>query len=479
MGTKYHISDSGNVAICEAKKEECPKENFETFEEAERSLERESGGSFPANNRQKRSAALRDAEKYYGGKYVTEYELGLPEGVEGVLDDLRTVGNPLIVGGAVRDSFIGADNKDIDIEVHGTTIDNLVKTLKKKKYTVDEVGKEFGVLKVSKPNGVTDLDISVPRKENRLGAGHRSFDVEMDENMSVSEAAERRDFTFNAVMYDHERKVLVDPANGREDFKNNVMKHVSEKFREDPLRVLRGFQFAGRFGMKMHPETTKMCKELRHEYGHLSTERVQEEWGKFFSKSTKPLNAVKTLQNVEWDDTSPGLRESLKSTKTKKALSNLPYADKDRKVIYGSAAIVQEMSESDRKKFLAISVIGVKEQKQAHTLATFDKSKASTTYDRKKLAEKLNRDGFNFDDYGKFSEMNNDADGVKVAALAKSEGIGSKPEPHLVMGKDVLEFTDQKPGPWMGKALAEISDRQYRGEFKSKDEAIVALKKLI
>lgn len=468
---KFHISNSGEVVECKAQKGACPLQNFDSKREAEQSLKESQENTLSGISKTRRNP-LKTAEEYYGGQFLTPYEIPLTKSVETVLEDMTRIGNPLIVGGAVRDSFIGADNKDIDIEVHKTDIDTLVKTLKNNGYTVDEVGKQFGVLKVSKKGVVRDLDISVPRKENRLGAGHRSFEVDLDKNMTVSEAAERRDFTFNAVMYDAQRKLLVDPAGGQKDFENKVMRHVSEKFAEDPLRVLRGFQFAGRFNMTMAPETIQLSQELRKEYAHLSTERVQEEWTKFFTKSETPNKGIEVLQKTGWDDTTPGLKEALRKTVEQKDLETLPQQPKERKAIYGAAAISRHMNKEDREDFLHTSIIGVKEQKQAEILSSFDKTDADTTYKRKDLAQQLHKNGFTFNDYGKFSKMINDEEGMKIAELAKNEGIGNSPENDYVMGKDILQQTSKKPGPWMGELLKQIRDKQYQRKFKSKKDAL-------
>lgn len=468
MSIKYHVSDSGKIVECKAGKTPCPKENFDSIQEAEQSLAQKYGTLSSVSTQN----PVKQAEKYYGGQFITPYTINIPQGVEKALKDIEKIGNPLIVGGCVRDSFDRYENKDIDIEVHGTDIDTLAQRLREQKYIVDEVGKQFGVLKVQKKGVVKDLDISVPRKENRTGAGHRSFSVEMDKNMTVSEAAERRDFTFNAVMYDHERKVLVDPASGQQDFENKVMRHVSEKFAEDPLRVLRGFQFAGRFNMTFAPETIKMCQKLREEYKELSVERVQEEWGKFYNKSTNPNKGLQCLQDVQWDDTTPGLKNAIQQTLDNKSLQTLPEQPKNKKVIYGAAAISQYMNDNDRKTFLQSSVIGVKEQQEAETLATFDTNNAQTTYKRKVLAKKLQKHGFTFNDYANFAHMTNNKEGIILAQKAQDEGIGAGPEQDLVMGKDIMEHSSKKPGPWMGELLDTLRDKQYNNEFNNKDDAL-------
>ena len=111
---------------------------------------------------------LQEAKDMYGENCVTPYSMSLPEGVDGVLKDLSSVGNPLVVGGAVRDSFDGYPNKDVDIEVHGASMDDIVSHLQSSGYHVDEVGRQFGVLKVSKGQ-LRDLDVSVLFPGERTG----------------------------------------------------------------------------------------------------------------------------------------------------------------------------------------------------------------------------------------------------------------------------------------------------------------------
>lgn len=421
---------------------------------------------------------LKKAESRYG-RCVTPYELELSPGVESVIDAVKGIGNPLVVGGCVRDSFLGAENKDIDIEVHGTNIDTLVSTLKSKGFTVDEVGKQFGVLKVSKKGVVSDIDISVPRKENNVGAGHRGFEVSMHENMTVEEAAARRDFTFNSVMYDHEAKALVDPYRGAEDFNNKKLRHVSEAFSEDPLRVLRAFQFSGRFDLSVDNGTANLCKSLRSQYGTLSTERVVEEWGKFYEKSKHPSSGVKALQEMGWDDTFPGLRGSLAQKDTAAALSKLPEQRKEDRVVLGAASVARNMDSAHRDNFIEGTVLGVKQQNLAKTLVEFEPHAVHGTYEAKKFARDLKTSGFTFEKYEAYAQMHGDKNGLASVEKAKKAGVFTAPEAPLLMGRDVIGLTKQKPGPWMGEILGKIEDMQYRGKIRSKDEALLEAKRLL
>lgn len=400
----------------------------------------------------------------------------LPAGVERVLEIARRVGNPLIVGGAVRDAAAGADPKDIDIEVHGASIDTLAQRFAENGFRVDEVGKQFGVLKVSKPGVVSDLDVAVPRRENRVGAGHRGFTVSHDADMTVSEAAERRDFTVNAILYDPKHQVSVDPFGGSADLKAGVLRHVSDKFSEDPLRVLRGVQLAGRFAMTMDPGTAALCRKLRPEFDDLATERVQEEWAKMFTKSVRPDLAVQALRDSAWDDTLPGLRAALADHHTVESLSQLPQIPAGERVVVGAAVIAAVMSPQDRGGFLRGSVIGKEAQRVAADLASADPDELANSYTRKVRAYTLAKRDFTFHRYLLFCRLRGDSAGVLVAEAAVAEGLGPGPEPAMIQGRDIVALASRKPGPWVGELVEQARDRQYRGEFTDRAAAITWLR---
>jgi tRNA nucleotidyltransferase (CCA-adding enzyme) len=103
----------------------------------------------------------------------------------------------LVVGGWVRDQVLERESKDLDCEIYGPeSVDTLIEWLSQFG-EVNAVGRSFGVLKLE-ING-TDLDISLPRRENKQGQGHKGFLVEPDSTMTPRDAAARRDFTWNAL----------------------------------------------------------------------------------------------------------------------------------------------------------------------------------------------------------------------------------------------------------------------------------------
>lgn len=202
----------------------------------------------------------------------------------------------LIVGGFVRDSLLGVENKDVDIEVYGMDIDSIKFALLANGFKVNSVGKAFGVLKID-----NDIDVSVPRRENKVGVGHKGFDVIPDPSMSVEDAASRRDFTINsmAMRLDGE---IIDPFGGKTDLTVRCLRHTSNAFVEDPLRVMRAMQFASRFTMEIHPETEQLCRQMATQKNDLPKERIWEEWKKWALKGVDPSWGLKTLLQAGWLD---------------------------------------------------------------------------------------------------------------------------------------------------------------------------------
>lgn len=210
---------------------------------------------------------------------------------------LNANGKPFLIGGAVRDYILNQPSKDWDIEVFNINTENLIDILSKFG-KVDTVGKSFGIIKLHTKHD--QYDFSLPRRENKQGQGHKGFIVNPDPNMIPEEAASRRDFTINAMMLNLENNTILDPFNGQIDLKNNLLKHTSTAFAEDPLRVLRGMQFAGRFNLTIHTETAILMNSLIHEYHTISIERIWTEWDKVFTKANFPSQSLKLLQKSGW-----------------------------------------------------------------------------------------------------------------------------------------------------------------------------------
>lgn len=212
-------------------------------------------------------------------------------------------GEALFVGGIVRDLLSGRENKDIDIEVYGIAPESLQELLSAFG-KVDTVGASFGIIKLTTPTN--DYDFSLPRRENKTGAGHKGFLVETDPDMSPEDAAARRDFTINSLAMTHEGKVL-DFFGGVSDLKNGVLRHTSNHYVEDPLRVLRGFQFAARFNLRMDERTARLSNGIRNEYADLARERIWGEWDKWATKGVVPSAGIQVLRDTRWIELYPEL----------------------------------------------------------------------------------------------------------------------------------------------------------------------------
>ena len=189
-------------------------------------------------------------------------------------------GRALLVGGWVRDRLRGVASKDIDVEVFGVPVEAL-EPLLARFGNVNTVGESFAVFKVA------GLDVALPRRESKIGRGHRGFRVEGDPSMTPEDAARRRDFTVNAIAWDPLTDTYVDPFGGRDDLGRGVLRVVDpQTFADDSLRVLRGVQFAARFDLEMDAQAKALCASLPLD--DLPAERVWGEFEKLLLQAERP-----------------------------------------------------------------------------------------------------------------------------------------------------------------------------------------------
>ena len=204
-------------------------------------------------------------------------------------------GRALLVGGFVRDELLGLTPKDADVEVFGLEGHHLYLILEEFG-RVDCVGESFQVYKLAwyQNKQRYELDISIPRRERKIGAGHKGFITQGDPNASVEDAARRRDFTINAILRDPLTEEILDPFNGRHDLEKRVLRMVdAAHFGEDSLRVLRAAQFAARFALTLDEATCELCRTLNLD--DLPRERVWGEWEKLLMKAARPSLGLRAL----------------------------------------------------------------------------------------------------------------------------------------------------------------------------------------
>ena len=222
----------------------------------------------------------------------------LPEGLRLLMDALRVAGGrPYLVGGVVRDMLLDLPVHDYDIEVYGLAGEQLRAVLAGLG-RVDEVGQAFTVFKLSGLAGVSgSVDVALPRRDSKIGPGHRGIAVTGDPALQVAEAARRRDFTINAMLLDPFTGRLEDPWNGRSDLENRVLRAVDPAtFGEDPLRALRAAQMAARFELEVDPATARLCAAMP--LRELPAERVFGELEKLLLKARRPSSGLSLL--AEW-----------------------------------------------------------------------------------------------------------------------------------------------------------------------------------
>ncbi len=216
-------------------------------------------------------------------KYVEAYKevLGFSEAIR------KNGGRALLVGGCTRDMVLQKVSKDFDIEVYGLEA-KTIEEIAENYGNVSSVGKAFGILKIFINSGIC-LDVSLPRTDSKIGEGHKGFNIKTDPHMSIEDAAKRRDFTINSMAFDPLENELFDPYDGKKDLENKILRATdSERFKDDPLRVLRAFQFASRFGMKIDEDTKEIIREIMPNLRELPGERLGAEWKKLLLKSEKP-----------------------------------------------------------------------------------------------------------------------------------------------------------------------------------------------
>ena len=204
-------------------------------------------------------------------------------------------GQPILVGGSVRDYLLGQIiPKDLDLEVYHLEANKLEMVLSQFGKVL-RVGKSFGVLKLITEHA--EYDVSLPRRESKTGKGHKGFLVNADPRMTFEEASARRDFTINSIGFDPIHQLWLDPHRGQEDLKKGILRHVGPAFAEDPLRVLRGAQFAARLNFQLAPETLELCQTL--DLNELSRERLLGEFAKLLLRAERPSIGLEILRQTK------------------------------------------------------------------------------------------------------------------------------------------------------------------------------------
>jgi tRNA nucleotidyltransferase/poly(A) polymerase len=218
-----------------------------------------------------------------------------------------------LVGGAVRDQLLGLTPKDFDWVIVGATQLDVDKMLIE---GYEQVGADFPVFL----HPTSGEEYALARVERKTGVGYTEFSVIADSSVTLKQDLIRRDFTINS-MAKSSNGTVIDPYGGIKDLQNKILRHTSEAFTEDPLRVLRLARFAARYdGFSIAPETIELCKLVcaSGELNAISEHRIWVELQKGFSTGrpdkfievlhlTGALSGSKVLSSAL--GTSVGMRE--------------------------------------------------------------------------------------------------------------------------------------------------------------------------
>ncbi len=194
-----------------------------------------------------------------------------------------------LVGGAVRDGLLGLPVAERDWVVVGATREEMLRL----RYR--EVGRDFPVFL----HPETHEEYALARLERKTAPGYRGFEVRFGPEVTLEQDLGRRDLTINAIAQAADGS-MIDPFGGRKDLEARILRHVSDAFVEDPVRVLRVARFAARFApleFKVAPETLALMRELvaRGELEALVAERVWQETDKAL-RSAEPAEFFKVLR---------------------------------------------------------------------------------------------------------------------------------------------------------------------------------------
>lgn len=239
-----------------------------------------------------------------------------------------------MVGGAVRDKLLKRAYTDKDFVVVGATPEQMLQA------GFIQVGDDFPVFLHPK----TKEEYALARTERKSGKGYKGFEVYASPEVTIEEDLLRRDLTINAMAIEVKGLMddtpitgeVVDPYNGQQDIKDKVLRHVSEAFSEDPLRVLRIARFYGRFydpkieqGKNEHnfivaPETIALIGQINDsdELKHLTAERVWQETSRALLQNS-PQAYIDCLMKVgSLPHVMPNLAEALSNNSTKDLVFN-------------------------------------------------------------------------------------------------------------------------------------------------------------
>jgi tRNA nucleotidyltransferase (CCA-adding enzyme) len=433
-------------------------------------------------------------------------------------------GRALIVGGWVRDRLMGHESPDVDLEVFGIPGDR-VRHLLEAFGRVEAVGESFQVYKLG------EIDVSLPRRDSKAGRGHRGFVVAGDPEMSIEEAARRRDFTINAISWDPLTAEYFDPFQGRDDLRERRLRMVDPlTFPEDSLRALRAVQFVARFDLELDADTAALCRTIALD--DLPPERI---WGEIEKLLFAPrpsigfalamdLGVIAKLfpelqslagcpQEPEWHPEGDVWVHTLQVVdRARTRIEDLP---RPHQIAVMLAAVAHDLGKPGTTAYSdgRIRSIDHEEQGVAPAAAFLDRLNVNSIdgYDVRRQVLGITAHHLKPGSWhkvrdeigdGAFRRLAHKVDLELLARVAKSDCEGRRPATFdcsamdwflerartigadkgppapILLGRHLLEL-GLKPGPHVGEILKAVYELQMDGSVTNLDEAIAAARRLI
>jgi len=435
-------------------------------------------------------------------------------------------GRALVVGGWVRDRLLGHESKDVDLEVFGVPAARL-EALLASLGRVDTVGESFAVHKIG------GLDVALPRTESKTGRGHRGFAVTGDPSLSIEDAARRRDFTINAILFDPLTGEYLDPHGGRADLERRVLRAVDPAtFGDDSLRVLRALQFAARFDLEVDEPTRTLCRSIPLD--DLPAERVWGEIEKLLLQARRPsigftlaldIGVVDRLfpemralvgceQEPDWHPEGDVWVHTLMVIDQARRLLDEAGWDRPRQVAVMLGAVCHDFGKPattarvdgrirsrNHEEAGVAPATAVLDRLNVHTIEGFDVRREVVGL----VAHHLKPGMFHLASTpvgdGAFRRLAQKVDLELLALFAKADclgrtgefdcsamdwfleraralGVEHEPPKALVLGRHLLEL-GMTPGPGMGVVLRQIYERQLDGAITTTEEGIALARDLM
>jgi tRNA nucleotidyltransferase (CCA-adding enzyme) len=225
----------------------------------------------------------------------------VPAGLDRFIAASRAHGAvPLIVGGAVRDALlrrrdggaVALRSSDTDLELHGVSSPDRLLSALRPQFSVHSRGVAFEthVVRIE----TTDYEFTISQSD-------------LPDHLALRASAARRDLTINALAWDPASAELHDPVGGLCDLEKGVLRHVSDHFADDPLRVLRLVRFVALLGFEIAPETVQLARSLEPLAAVLPVERVWNEFDRIFTGGVHLSAALSALRRTTWDSLVPEL----------------------------------------------------------------------------------------------------------------------------------------------------------------------------